>query len=123
MRKPNGPVDRRTPGTPEAMNDEITGAESQADGARTDTRYRVIGYNPTVDGEGNLTLYATRSRLDIAPEAILVNAVILKKIAALYCHAEAEQQLELMGIRLANGPGAQGERPRELVSPLVLGGA
>jgi hypothetical protein len=119
------PTDRRTPNTPELLNAEITGAENQADGhARAGESYPfdVIGFNPALDDQGRVTLYATRSRFDVAVTNVKCNAIVLKKIAALYCEAEADLQLKEMGIGLTNGPGANGERPRGTVPPLTLGG-
>lgn len=70
-------------------------------GAATPERpYNVIGYRETTDEHGNVTLWARRSPLDIQPVPVVVNVVLLKKLAALYCVIEADQQLAAMGVRM-----------------------
>lgn len=100
MPKPNDDVsfiDRRTPGTPERMNEEITG--ELAPGSDKHGELHVYGYSQDSDAEGNLTLWARRSRFDIAPSRVVVSAILVKLLAASWNAQEAGKQLALMGIR------------------------
>lgn len=91
-------ADRRTPETPERMNEEITGAE-RAGGSTRAGELTVYGYSQDTDDAGNLTLWARRSRFDLAPTPVIVSAILVKLLAASWNAQEANKQLALMGIR------------------------
>ena len=70
-------------------------------GAATPERpYVVIGYREQTDEQGNVTLWARRSPLDIQPVPVIVNVILLKKLAGLYSVIEADAQLAQMGVRM-----------------------
>lgn len=92
--------------------------------AERERPYNVIGYREQTDEQGNVTLWARRSPLDIQPVPVVVNVVILKKLAALYCVVEADQQLAAMGVKMhVSDTGEGAVLAREFAGALRLGGA
>ena len=87
---------------------------------------RVVGYADETDGEGNVTLYAMRSPLDLAPTVILANPIVLKQLVAKYLLVEADGQLEAAGLTpIASADGKVPDQARTSVaiaSALALGG-
>lgn len=92
----------------------------QPNGGAADRPYNVIGYREQVDEQGDVTLWARRSPLDIQAVAVVVSVIVLKKLAALYCAIEADQQLAAMGLKVyVSETGAA----REVIAPFNLGGS
>lgn len=92
-------------------------------GAVAERPYRVVGYRETTDEQGNVTLWARRSPLDIQPVPVVVNVVVLKKLAALYCAIEADQQLAAMGVTMhVSETGEAAALAREFAGVLKFGG-
>lgn len=86
--------------------------------------YNVIGYRETTDEQGNVTLWARRSPLDIQPVPVVVNVIVLKKLAALYAVIEADAQLAQMGVKCHVSESGEGVAAisREFAGALKLGG-
>lgn len=50
--------------------------------------YRLVGYNPTTDDNGDIVLLVSRSRLELAPVVVHASPHILKQIVGQYIAAE-----------------------------------
>lgn len=60
---------------------------------------RVIGYANETTADGDVVLYVQRSPLDLGPESVLANPLILKQLVAQYLVHEAGLQLQAAGLQ------------------------